>query len=164
MPEPPLRVRAAREDELDEVARLWGELYVHQRAHGMMLPLRDDAVEVWKRQMNGRLDSPVSLVLVAEKEGGGIVGILTAQVKRLPPHLATGNPKIGIIPEVFVREEARGLKAGRALVEAALDWFRRGEVGSVEVQIVMGNDGAKKFWGEMGFDPEILQVRRFLSA
>jgi len=152
-------VRPGTEAELDEIAGLWQAMYTHQRAHGMTLPLRDDAAEIWKRQLTGRLDSPVSVVLVAPADGG-LAGFLAAQIKRLPTHLAADKPKVGFISELFVRPEARRRGTGRALVDAAFDWFRRADVGSIELHVLVGNDGGRRFWEELGFVPELVQMRR----
>lgn len=156
-------VRPGNDAELDEIAGLWRAMYAHQRAHGMTLPLRDDAAEVWKRQLTGRLDSPVSIVLVSPAVAptdGSLVGFLAAQIKRLPPHLAADKPKVGFISELFVQPDARRRGTGRALVEAAFDWFRRADVGSIELHVLVGNAGGRRFWEELGFVPELLQMRR----
>jgi ribosomal protein S18 acetylase RimI-like enzyme len=153
-------VRPGAESELDEIAALWTEMYAHQQAHGMALPLRDDAAEVWKRQLSGRLDSPVSIVLVAPADEGKLLGFLAAQTKRLPPQFAAARPKLGFISELFVRPEARRRGAGRALVDAALAWFRRADVGSIELHVLVGNEHGRRFWEELGFVPELLQMRR----
>lgn len=155
-------IRPGTEAELDDIAGLWHAMYAHQRAHGMALPLRDDAAELWKRQLTGRLDSPVSVVLVAPAAGPGegLDGFLAAQVKRLPPHLAADKPKVGFISELFVRPDARRRGTGRALVEAAFDWFRRADVGSIELHVLVGNAGGRRFWEQLGFVPELVQMRR----
>lgn len=155
-------IRPGTEAELDDIAGLWQAMYAHQRAHGMALPLRDDAAELWKRQLTSRLDSPVSVVLVAPAAtpGEGLDGFLAAQVKRLPPHLATDRPKVGFISELFVRPDARRRGTGRALVEAAFDWFRRADVGSIELHVLVGNEGGRRFWEQLGFVPELVQMRR----
>lgn len=160
-------IRPGTDAELDEIAGLWQAMYAHQREHGMTLPLRDDAAEVWKRQLTGRLDSPVSVVLVSPAAApaggpgdGGLDGFLTAQIKRLPPHLAADRPKVGFISELFVRPDARRRGTGRALVEAAFDWFRRADVGSIELHVLVGNAGGRRFWEGLGFVPELLQMRR----
>ena len=157
---PEQAVRPGTESEIDEIAELWTEMYAYQRAHGMVLPLRDDAAEVWKRQLAGRLDSAVSIVLVVPGDAGKLVGFLAAQIKRLPPHLATARPKLGFISEVFVRPEARRRRTGRALVDAVFGWFERADVGSIELQVLVGNDSGRRFWEELGFVPELLQMRR----
>ena len=153
-------VRPGTESELDEIAGLWRQMYVHQRAHGMTLPLRDDAAELWKRQLSGRLDSPVSVVLVAPESDGTLLGFLAAQTKRLPPHLAADRPKVGFISELFVRPGARRRGIGRSLVETAFDWFTRADVGSIELHVLVGNDSGRRFWEELGFVPELVQMRR----
>jgi GNAT superfamily N-acetyltransferase len=153
-------IRPGTAAEIDEIAELWKEMYAHQRAQGMTLPLRDDGVEVWKRQLSGRLDSPVSVVLVAPASDGTLLGFLAAQTKRLPPHLAADKPKVGFVSELFVRPEARRRSTGRLLVDAAFDWFRRADVGSIELHVLVGNEGGRKFWEELGFVPELVQMRR----
>lgn len=155
-----LEVRPARPADIDQLGELWGEMYAHQRDHGMQLPLRDDAIELWKRQLAERLDSPVSVVLVAEvPEAAGLAGFLAAQTKRLPPHLVTGKPKVGFVSEVYVRPAQRRHHVGRALVEAAFRWFDRADVGSVELHVLVGNTIAREFWERMGFRAELTQMR-----
>jgi len=160
-----LRVRPAREDEIAEVAALWGEMYADQRAHGMALPLRDDAVEIWSRQLAGRLDAPVSVILVGEAlrvDGSperGLVGFLAAQTKRLPPQFAAERSKVGFISELFVRPAERRHRVGRALVDAAFAWFARADVGSIELHVLVHNTAARSFWHDMGFEDELVQMR-----
>jgi ribosomal protein S18 acetylase RimI-like enzyme len=153
-------VRPGTESEIDQIAELWRAMYEHQRAHGMTLPLRDDAAEIWKRQLAGRLDSPVSVVLVAPAGDGSLLGFLTAQVKRLPPHFAAAKPKVGFMSELFVRADARRRNAGRSLFAAALAWFERADVGSIELHVLVGNPSAQRFWEQVGFVPELVQMRR----
>jgi ribosomal protein S18 acetylase RimI-like enzyme len=152
-------IRAARPDELDAVAAMWSAMYAFQQAEGMVLPLRPDAEEIWKRENASRLDTALATVLVAEQDGA-LVGFLAAQTKRLPPYLATGNPKIGYISAVYVDPAARRGRLGRALVDAALAWFARAEVSSIELQVIATNETARGFWTAVGFVPEILQMRR----
>ena len=153
-------VRPARETEIDELAQMWAAMYAYQRAHGMMLALRDDAPEIWKRSLAGRLDSPVSVILVAEAAAGtGLAGFLAAQVKRLPPHLSAERGKVGFISEVYVDPAQRRHHIGQRLVDAAFAWFARAEVGSVELQVVIDNQTARAFWEKQGFAAELVQMR-----
>lgn len=154
-------IRPGRAGEIDAIGALWGEMYAYQRAHGMQLALRDDAIELWKRGLADRLDSPVSVVLVAESPDGtgAAAGFLAAQTKRLPPHLITGKPKVGFISEVFVRPDQRRHQLGRALVGAAMRWFDRADVGSIELHVLIDNPVARAFWERMGFVSELVQMR-----
>jgi len=153
-------VRPARADEIDQVAALWSAMYADQRASGMTLALRPDAEDIWKRQLAGRLDTPVSVILVAAlPDAPELVGFLAAQTKRLPPHLAADKPKVGFISEVYVRPAARRHRLGRALVDAAFSWFTSADVGSVELHVLVDNAAGRAFWASLGFVPELLQLR-----
>jgi ribosomal protein S18 acetylase RimI-like enzyme len=160
-----VRVRPAREDEIAEVVALWGEMYAGQRAHGMALALRDDAAEIWSRQLASRLDSPVSVILVGEalratgEPEGVLLGFLAGQTKRLPPQFAADKPKVGFISELFVRPAERRHRVGRALVDAAFAWFARADVGSIELHVLVHNAAARSFWNDMGFEDELVQMR-----
>lgn len=152
-------VRVARDAEIDQLGTLWGEMYDYQRAHGMTLPLRPDAIDIWKKQLVGRLDSQVSVIFVAE-HAGELVGFLAAQTKRLPPHLSTDKPKVGFISEVFVRPAVRRHHLGKALVDAAFAWFAKADVGSIELHVLVENPDARAFWARLGFVEELVQMRR----
>jgi ribosomal protein S18 acetylase RimI-like enzyme len=157
-----IRVRTARPDEIGQVGAMWGAMYEYQRSQGMLLPLRDDAVEIWQRENAARLDTALAAVLVAEpsEPTGELSGFLAAQVKRLPPFLTTGNPKVGYISAIYVLPAARRHRVGRVLVDAALAWFAHAEVGSIELQVIATNELARAFWHSVGFEPELVQMRR----
>jgi GNAT superfamily N-acetyltransferase len=158
-----VEVRPARESEIDRVTELWLAMYAYQREHGMLLTMRDDAGEIWKRQLAGRIDAPVSVVLVAEV-AGQLAGFLAAQTKRLPAHLVTGKAKVGYISEMYVCPEYRRHRVGRALVDAAFAWFARADVESIELQVLVGSDVARAFWTSVGFQPELLQMRAWVPV
>ena len=135
-------------------------MYRGQSGLGMLVPLREDAAEMWKRQLLSRLDSPVSVILVGESDGE-ILGFLAAQTKRLPPQYA-GSSKVGFISEAYVLPSARRRKLGRMLVDAALAWFGKAECGSIELHVLVNNATGRQFWEELGFVPELLQMRLVL--
>lgn len=156
------RVRPARLEDADQVAVLWDEMYCQQRSSGMQLPMRADAVSIWRRQLTAdRLDSAVSVILVAELSPAEttISGFLAAQIKRLPAHLITSKSKVGFVSEIYVSPSARRHRVGRSLVDAALRWFDRAEVGSVELQVLVDNAEARDFWSSIGFATELVQMR-----
>ena len=142
------------------MTELWREMYRGQAGLGMLVPLREDAADLWKRQLASRLDSPVSVILVGESDGQ-ILGFLAAQTKRLPPQYA-GSAKVGFISEAYVLRSARRQGLGRMLVDAAMAWFRKADCGSVELHVLVENAIGRQFWEEVGFVPELLQMRLVL--
>ena len=64
------------------------------------------------------IHAPDTLVLVAERAGGEIVGYLLAST-----HVTfLANGPVGWVEELMVDQEARGSGVGRALMESAEQW------------------------------------------
>lgn len=64
----------------------------------------------------------------------------------------------GVIGLIGVRPEARGRGAGRALMAAALDWFRSRGIDVVRVKTQVGNLLAMNFYHRLGFDLQSTDV------
>lgn len=153
-----ITVRVARAEELPRVTQLLLAMYEHQRQQGMMLALHAEAGDMWQRRMATQLDTNISHVFVAECDHE-LIGFLSAQIKRLPPHLAGTSPRVGFISEVFVESAGRRHGVGAKLVSAALAWMEELDVGSVELHVLARNPDAQAFWRQMGFRDELLQMR-----
>lgn len=151
-------VRPAEQQDLEQAAKLWTELYQHQRDHGMILPLRSDAEVVWKEKIVSQLGLGNARLFVAVLETE-VIGFVSAQIKRLPPFLASSNPRVGFISELYVRPNSRHGGTGRALVEATLRWMDEKDVSSVELQVIVGSEAGQSFWKRIGFVDELLQMR-----
>jgi GNAT superfamily N-acetyltransferase len=156
-------IRIATDADLDRVTQMWLAMYAHQREHGMLLSLHADAADMWRRKIATQLDTAISRLLIAESESG-LIGFLSAQIKRLPPHLIASTSRIGFISEVFVEPSGRQHGTGRALVSAAFDWMDTIGVGSVELQVLAQSPEAQAFWRRMGFAAELLQMRAMRQA
>lgn len=66
------------------------------------------------------------------------------------------------ITELYVREGARRRGAGRALVEAALDYARRRGCTEVHLLVDPENEPALAFYGALGFCRDSWEMRRYL--
>ena len=58
-----------------------------------------------------------------------------------------------------MRPADRRRNVGRALVDAAFQWFDRAQVGSVELHVLIHNEAARRFWAGCGFVDELVQMR-----
>jgi ribosomal protein S18 acetylase RimI-like enzyme len=143
---------------LDAVESLLRRLYDFMEAGGLMLPLAPDGSGKWRHGVAAGLGRFGTLVVARDKSDGRIVGFVQGSLRRVPDYL--GNKWTGFIPHVFVLPEYRGTGCGARMVEAALEWFGRHRVDSVELQVLVENESAIRFWKGHGFAPELLQMRR----
>ena len=149
-----LTLRHALAEDMEQIKPLWRALYEHQMQHGMLLRLPEGAYDAWLKSIVPFLGRFASVV-VAEMNGK-IVAFVAGRVRTLPPYF--GAATIGTISEVFVSESLRGSGIGRRLLAFALEWFQTQHITRVELQVVAGNPDAIRFYKQLGWHEELLQM------
>jgi ribosomal protein S18 acetylase RimI-like enzyme len=157
---PGLIVRPAKAAELSIVEPLWVALYKHQKDHGMLLEVSPGSFEDWAASMKITLGR-FSCLLVADFHGE-LIGFLAGSVKTLPP--CFGGFPVGFISEVYVSEEHRGKNIGHSLMSLAAQWFAAQSVHRIELQVLLDNSGARKFYRDLGWKEELVQMIWEMSA
>jgi GNAT superfamily N-acetyltransferase len=147
-------LRHATAADLDRIQPLWHALYQHQFEHGMLLRLPDGAYEAWLKSIAPFLGR-FATVVVAELNGE-IIAFVAGRIRTLPPYF--GAATIGTISEVFVDDSHRGAGVGRRLLTFALDWFREQQITRIELQVVAGNPDGIRFYRQLGWHEELLQM------
>ena len=147
-------VRPAKAAEFSLVEPLWAALYKHQKQHGMLLELSPDSFKDWATSMKIALGR-FSCLFVAELHGE-LIGFLAGSVKTLPPYF--GGSPVGFISEVYVSEEHRTKNVGRSLMSLAAEWFAAQRVHRIELQVLLGNSGARRFYRDLGWKEELVQM------
>jgi ribosomal protein S18 acetylase RimI-like enzyme len=125
---------------------------LNEVAHGQI----DAGMEDRFRAM---LNLPGYAIFVAQDEQGQIVGLLTASARWTLWHMGP----CAIIEELVVDEAARGQGAGRALIQAALEWAKAQACSEVEVSTGMDNSAAQAFYRRLGFTSEALLLEYELN-
>ncbi len=144
------RIRPATSDDAPAVIRLLAQL--NEVVHGQI----DAGVEERLRAM---LSLPQYAIFVAEDERGQIVGLLTASARWTLWHVGP----CAIVEELVVDEAARGQGAGRALIQAAIEWAKAQACSEVEVSTGMDNTAAQAFYRRLGFESEALLLEYELN-
>jgi len=147
-------MRHAAAADMDRIKPLWHALYEHQAQHGMLLHLPEGAYEAWLKSMAPFLGRFASIV-VAE-QNGEIIGFVAGRIRTLPPYF--GSATVGAISEVFVTDTCRGSGVGRRLLAFALEWFHAQNITRVELQVVAGNPDGIRFYRQLGWHEELLQM------
>jgi ribosomal protein S18 acetylase RimI-like enzyme len=84
---------------------------------------------------------PASFTLVAESEGGGILGFIVAETRRKNGHIIT----------IDVVAEARRTGVGSVLLGAAEEQFLRAGTAAVALETPVNNDAAIRFYKQKGY-------------
>lgn len=128
-----MKLRGAREDEVDHLARIWYDGW--QDAHAAILPealARLRTLESFRERLVTRL----ATTRVAEIEGG-IVGFCTLNGDELY--------------QLFVTASARGSGVASALVTDAEQRLAETGVGTAWLGCAIGNDRAARFYEKCGW-------------
>jgi RimJ/RimL family protein N-acetyltransferase len=147
-------VRLVTEEELERLRPLWEALYAHQLLHGMRIVLPQDAFDAWTTGMRPSLGR-FGFVVASELDGE-FLGFLAGRIRMLPPHF--GSQPVGFIGEVFVSEDQRSRGLGARMLVLAMEWFRENGVKRVELQVVIENRGAVRFYERLGWHKELVQL------
>lgn len=147
-------LRQATAEDLTKIQPLWEALYRHQSEHGMLLRLPENAYETWLQSIAPFLGRFANVV-VAELNGE-IIAFVAGRVRALPPYF--GSSTVGAISEVFVSESHRSGGIGRKLLAFALEWYKEQQIARVELQVVAGNPDGIRFYRQLGWHEELLQM------
>ncbi len=110
-------------------------------------------------RLRAMLNLPEYAIFVAQDEQDQIVGLLTASHRWTLWHMGP----CAIIEELVVGEAARGQGAGRALIQAAIEWAKTQACSEVEVSTGMDNTAAQALYRRLGFGDEALLLEYELN-
>jgi len=140
---------------LDTLVDLWLDLAESQREHGSHLRVPEN---------EPRIRESLSQRLVTD-------GVRLARIDGEPVGFTTFYPEQagfeqdcsrGVIENLFVAEPRRGEGVGTALLEAATDAFRAGDVDRIALDVLAANDEARRFYRDHGFEPHRTEMERRL--
>jgi ribosomal protein S18 acetylase RimI-like enzyme len=138
-------VREVRDDLLAAVSRL-------------VKQLSDSAIVPGQTELEEIVSSPASRLLVARAEDGGILGMLTLVLFRIPTGMRAW------IEDVVVDETARRRGVGEALTQAALRTAKEAGARTVDLTSRPNREAANRLYSRLGFEPRDTTVYRSQSA
>ena len=155
-----LVIRDAREEDLDEVLRLWTQMVEFHTALDPSLRMRTDAeaLDSLRAYLRPCMESSDSRLLVAESaEREGLAGFLLTHIRTTSPIAIP--PTCGYISDIGVDEHLRRRGVGRELFLAAQEWFlERGQT-IVRLNVAAANPISQAFWRSLGATEQMLLMR-----
>jgi ribosomal protein S18 acetylase RimI-like enzyme len=151
-----LTIRLATTSDQELLGRFGGAL---MRQHHAADPARFLQVEHpetgYGRFLVSQISNPESLVMVAE-HSGAVIGYVFADVE--PTNWMELRGPCGVVQDLYVDESARRLGAGRALLNAALDWIRSKGRSQVVLMTKTRNEHAQHLFAAAGFRPTMVEM------
>lgn len=149
------KIRTANMRDLPIIAEMKDKLDRHHHYSGLWPPEggRRENLRRYRQMIRGKADR----IFVAECSPHEIVGYLTVSI-RTRDCADRDFRRIGFIGEAFVEKTKRRQGVGRALVEAAAQFFSKRNIRQVTLRNIILNKPANRFWGRLSFRP-ILYTR-----
>ncbi|MHC1734092.1 MAG: N-acetyltransferase family protein [Erysipelotrichaceae bacterium] len=102
-----------------------------------------------------------SLILIAESETIQ-VGYAMGKILIQDPRADNGTGRYGLIDDLFVMEEARGMGLGKKLMEELHTWFTQNDIHRVKLHAYAWNQDAIKLYERNGFTPYVISLEKFI--
>ncbi len=143
-----MTVRRVRAADVPAAQALWAALH---REHERLDPryrLSEDAAARWASDLRAWARSDADRVLVAEAEGGALIGLAVAHLAWPPPVYA---PHLLVwVDDLYVEPAHRGSGAGRALLDALKAWGREAGATDLRAGVLATNPAGRAFWASAG--------------
>lgn len=109
-----------------------------------------------ERSLAAAVADPEQLVLAGTIDGT-VIGYVAAHVEAL----TDGSP-LGVVSDIYVEPEARGIGVGEAMIDEVLSWCAERGCEGVDALALPGNRDTKNFFETFGFKARALIVHRSL--
>jgi GNAT superfamily N-acetyltransferase len=152
-------------DRLDDLAGFWELLHRHQGCvcapvEGLELRSESESSVIVREMYRDWLSGEGSFAFFAEEDGrpvGYVIGFYEE------PHFMWSTARVGHVDSFYVLPEMRGRGVGRLLMDAAYQAMREAGADTVALEMVAGNDIARRFYEREGFTTTFVHMHRRLS-
>lgn len=152
--------RPAAMHDLDEIAELIHLAYreVASGRGGEVLLRRDVRPLPPEDGLEAVLDSENSAVMVGTIDSAIVgYGVVTVETLR-------DGGRLGVIEDLYVRQEAREVGVGQALMAAMVDWSADKGCFAIDALVLPGDRASKNFFEGQGMTTRVLVVHRALDV
>ena len=119
---------------------------------------RDARPEPVEATLTSALEDPDQLILAGTLDGV-VVGYAAVRLENL-----RDGSRLGIIDDIYVEPEARGVGVGEALMESVVTWCRDRGCTGVDALALPGNRETKNFFETFGLVARAIVVHRPLKT
>jgi GNAT superfamily N-acetyltransferase len=153
--------RTATEADLPRIAELCRQALTEIRAQergGELMAMRDAREEPVEGSLADALQDPRAAVVVGTIDAE-VVGYATGRAESL-----RDGATLGVIQDLFVEPEARGVGVGTAVMDELLAWFSGQGCLGVDAMALPGARATKNFFEGTGFSARLIVMHHRLTG
>jgi len=163
---PAIRIRRALKKDLPVLVDFLSKLTVHV-AGGTSHTLKEAEKKKLKSLLGSALQDEHKQVIVAETADDGLVGMGDISIWRsqsIWDQLDDVEFRSGIIDDVWVEPDYRGLGVFRAILRELVAFAEENDVHELILEYSLANKEADTAWRKLGFTPTGVRAAAFTSA
>ena len=152
--------RRASAGDIPRLAALWRtarDEFASQVRGGPLFVAREARPEPVEERLGADITADDAVVLAGTVDDV-VVGLATGYAERL-----RDGRRLGVIRELFVEAEARGVAVGEAMMVELLAWFREQGCIGVDALALPGARATKNFFEASGFSARLLVMHHRLA-
>ena len=154
-----IRVEPMGRRYVEPVLKMWLDLLELTSKVNARYTLSSRAVSEQRKFFAKHADNPNTYCYVA-LAGDEPVGFVNGYL--ILPSKVFIQEEIGMLENLFVKDDYRRQGIGHQLVRVSYEWFDRFGIREVYVNVVPANETSFHFWSAMGFDVHKLTMARSL--
>ncbi len=148
----PISIREATSEDVLSIVQLWIEAVDYAAKLDTYYARSDDGHLVFEEFIRGHLEFDTAVVAVGEKDKIIVGYCLGVQLERPP---MAKERDYGVIYDMGVNQHNRRQGIGKRLFEFVKTWFNSRNITHIELNVLIANHSARKFWISLGFHPTI---------
>jgi len=141
---------------LDQLESMFYEYYKSMEDKGLIIKIMADGGKLWRKSIENGLGRTQNVVVVLADEK--LVGFTWGYITLSPSYL--GNSIMGVWNAIYVVPEYRPLGLSIQMYRDLEQWFIGKKVHSIESYSLMDNIRSIKFMKSLGFQEELIQLRK----
>lgn len=152
--------RRANSADIPQMLPLWRNLIDIHAPMERMFETVEGAEAKFAEFIRALLDKENYLVAAAEQEGK-LAGYVIAHVSQTPEVFVLRRRMY--VQDMVIDPAYRRQGVARKLMDMVLDFAKAQHVQKIDILVAVQNEGANKFWQEMGFRPALNYMNLYLD-
>jgi ribosomal protein S18 acetylase RimI-like enzyme len=143
-----MKIKKAKIENLNEIVELSSSSAIFHEKLNSYNSLDNKFKDILRSSLEKNINSSSDLILIAEEDNVILGYLLASKIDRLEMF---NIKNIGLIIDIFIKENNRKKGIGELLVKESFNWFKKENIKIIEISITPENKSALKFWDNLNF-------------